>query len=193
MSRKALSKKVRFEVFKRDSFTCQYCGRSAPEVLLEVDHIMPVAKGGDNSLVNLITSCMECNRGKSARELSDDSAVKVQKKQLDELQKRKEIMEMMVQWRQELTQIEEVEIDSIDDYIASITGYHLSNQGRNVVRSVIKRFGFSEAYEAAGISFLKYYNPEWPSDWAFNNALRKIGGICYNRKKQRGQNAEQDY
>ena len=44
--RKALSQKIRFEVFKRDSFTCQYCGRKAPDVVLQVDHIVPVAKGG---------------------------------------------------------------------------------------------------------------------------------------------------
>lgn len=43
-----ISKALRFEVFKRDSFTCQYCGRSAPEVVLEVDHIVPVSKGGTN-------------------------------------------------------------------------------------------------------------------------------------------------
>jgi len=46
--RKALSKKVRFEVFKRDSFTFQYCGKSAPAMILEVDHLKPVSKDGDN-------------------------------------------------------------------------------------------------------------------------------------------------
>ena len=55
--RKQLSKTLRFEVFKRDSFKCQYCGKSAPEVTLEVDHIIPVAKGGSNEIFNLITSC----------------------------------------------------------------------------------------------------------------------------------------
>ena len=63
--RKKLGKKIRFEVFKRDSFTCQYCGQSAPQVILEVDHIVPVSKGGDDELTNLITSCRDCNRGKS--------------------------------------------------------------------------------------------------------------------------------
>ena len=53
--RKSISKKNRFEVFKRDSFTCQYCGASAPDVLLEVDHIKPVASGGTNDILNLIT------------------------------------------------------------------------------------------------------------------------------------------
>ncbi|WP_446008353.1 HNH endonuclease [Candidatus Electrothrix sp.] len=60
-NRKSLSKKLRFEVFKRDSFTCQYCGKVAPNVILEVDHIEPVSKGGSNELLNLITSCYDCN------------------------------------------------------------------------------------------------------------------------------------
>lgn len=58
--RKGISKKLRFEVFKRDSFKCQYCGESAPDVLLEVDHIKPVASGGDNEITNLITVCKDC-------------------------------------------------------------------------------------------------------------------------------------
>ena len=70
MSRKAISKKTRFEVFKRDRFTCQYCGATPPGVLLHVDHIHPVAEGGGNSLDNLLTACEPCNLGKGARLLS---------------------------------------------------------------------------------------------------------------------------
>lgn len=68
--RKALSKKTRFEVFKRDGFCCQYCGAHPPGVLLEVDHIVPVAAGGKNDIDNLVTSCQDCNRGKGARDLT---------------------------------------------------------------------------------------------------------------------------
>lgn len=68
--RKPLSKKVRFETFKRDLFCCQYCGRKPPSVALEVDHITPVTKGGKNNVDNLLTSCFDCNRGKSNIELS---------------------------------------------------------------------------------------------------------------------------
>lgn len=57
--------KTRFEVFKRDGFTCQYCGRKSPEVILEADHIVPASKGGKEEMGNLITSCRDCNRGKS--------------------------------------------------------------------------------------------------------------------------------
>ena len=69
--RRSMSKKVRFEIFKRDSFACQYCGRQPPEVVLEVDHIHPVSKGGTTEPLNLVTSCQDCNRGKSDRELGN--------------------------------------------------------------------------------------------------------------------------
>lgn len=56
--------RIRFKVFSRNNFTCQYCGRRAPDVVLEVDHIKPRAKGGLDSIENFITSCRDCNLGK---------------------------------------------------------------------------------------------------------------------------------
>jgi CRISPR/Cas system Type II protein with McrA/HNH and RuvC-like nuclease domain len=70
-NRESLSKKLRFEIFKRDDFTCQYCGRTAEDVILEIDHITPVAKGGTNDEMNLVTACFDCNRGKGDRKLGD--------------------------------------------------------------------------------------------------------------------------
>lgn len=71
MARKAIGKTLRFEVFKRDLFTCQYCGAHPPNVVLEIDHIKPVSAGGGNAENNLVTACYACNRGKAARSLSD--------------------------------------------------------------------------------------------------------------------------
>jgi len=67
--RKSIGKGLRFDIFRRDQFTCRYCGRRPPEVVLEVDHLVPIAQGGENSEPNLVTSCDECNRGKSAKSL----------------------------------------------------------------------------------------------------------------------------
>lgn len=68
--RKAVSTKTRFDIFKRDGFVCQYCGTHPPQVILHVDHIVPVAEGGDNDPSNLVTSCDTCNFGKGARSLN---------------------------------------------------------------------------------------------------------------------------
>lgn len=65
-----ISKTVRFEVFKRDEFTCRYCGRSTPDVTLHVDHVLARSRGGTDDVENLVTSCLECNLGKSARPLN---------------------------------------------------------------------------------------------------------------------------
>lgn len=63
---KRVSKRLRFEVFNRDNHTCRYCGRSAPEVELTVDHVVPKVLGGTNRPENLVTACRDCNSGKSS-------------------------------------------------------------------------------------------------------------------------------
>ena len=62
----AVSKRTRFEVLRRDDHTCRYCGQSAPDVKLTVDHVLPVALGGTDKPTNLVTSCRDCNAGKSS-------------------------------------------------------------------------------------------------------------------------------
>lgn len=66
---RSMTKGKRFEIFKRDGFVCQYCGRKPPEVVLHVDHIVPVIEGGDNDEMNLVTACSECNLGKGKKRI----------------------------------------------------------------------------------------------------------------------------
>lgn len=62
----AVSKRLRYEILRRDQHTCRYCGASAPDVPLRVDHVTPVALGGTDTPDNLVTSCEPCNSGKSS-------------------------------------------------------------------------------------------------------------------------------
>lgn len=190
MTRKPLQKSVRFEVFKRDKFTCQYCGRSAPDTILEVDHIIPVSKGGTNDILNLVTACRDCNRGKTNKALSDNTAVMVQKQRLDEMQERREQLEMMLKWREELSEEEEIESFAVSALFENNTKWGLSDHGRLGIKKLIRRFGFEEVYEAAEISIFKYYNG---TEKSWDVAFDKIGGVCYNRKKAREGNAKPDY
>lgn len=66
MARKSTGKKLRFEIFKRDGFRCVYCGATPVQKVLRIDHVVPVADGGDNSADNLVTACHDCNSGKGA-------------------------------------------------------------------------------------------------------------------------------
>ncbi|SKY30089.1 HNH endonuclease, putative [Mycobacteroides abscessus subsp. massiliense] len=62
----AVTKRLRYEVLRRDNYSCRYCGRSAPEVKLTVDHVVPVALGGSDEPSNLVAACADCNSGKSS-------------------------------------------------------------------------------------------------------------------------------
>ena len=61
-----LNPKLRWQVLKRDNFTCQYCGaKSIDGVPLHIDHKVARSMGGRDVIDNLITACEECNVGKS--------------------------------------------------------------------------------------------------------------------------------
>lgn len=179
MARKALSKKIRFEVFKRDHFTCQYCGQMAPDVILEVDHIQPVAEGGTDDMVNLITSCRDCNRGKGKQKLTDNDELKKQQATLDDIATRREQAEMMAEWRQALADTENDLAEKASDYIGTVSGFVLSEKGKQDIKKLIKKFSFDEVMEAIEIAYDRYYDG---SDRSWDKAFNKIGGICYNRK-----------
>lgn len=69
--RKAISKRLRFEVLKRDGHRCRYCGATAEDAKLTVDHVMPIALGGNDEPSNLVTACAPCNAGKSSANPDD--------------------------------------------------------------------------------------------------------------------------
>ena len=64
-----ISSSVRVDVLNRDKYKCVFCGRNSKQIQLEVDHIIPFSKGGSNDISNLQTLCIDCNRGKGARNL----------------------------------------------------------------------------------------------------------------------------
>jgi DnaD/phage-associated family protein len=101
-----ISNALRFEVFQRDRHTCQYCGRRAPEVELEVDHLIPVARGGTDDFENLITSCRECNSGKSAKLIErfthghtkESWREKIREKRVERLKERRSEVEDVIRY-----------------------------------------------------------------------------------------------
>lgn len=79
----AISKRLRFEILRRDNHTCQYCGESAPNVTLHVDHVKPKALGGTDGPENLVTACKDCNAGKSSTILGSEHAQEIAKRNVD--------------------------------------------------------------------------------------------------------------
>lgn len=66
-----VTKRTRYEVLKRDNHTCRYCGGVAPDVVLTVDHVVPVALGGSDKPNNLVAACRDCNAGKASTSPSE--------------------------------------------------------------------------------------------------------------------------
>lgn len=63
----AIPAAVRNYVFQRDGHGCQSCGKTGKKAKLQVDHIVPLAKGGSNDLSNLQALCARCNQRKCDR------------------------------------------------------------------------------------------------------------------------------
>ena len=187
--RKNISKKIRFEIFKRDKFKCQYCGGSAPDIILNVDHIDPVANGGTNELTNLITSCFDCNQGKKARLLSDDSIVQKQRNQLQLVQERREQLLLMLKWKKSLDNIENEEIKIIEEYWNSLfEPYYVVDENTvNKIKSFLKENKFDKILTAIKKSE-KYiiYDDGIPTFDSVNNSINKVYGIIINEKLPEG-------
>lgn len=175
-NRLTISKKKRFEIFKRDDFCCAYCGKRPPQATLEVDHINPVANGGTNDPSNLITACFDCNRGKSDRLLTS-----VPESLADKAARIKECEEQLAEYRKILDQQKDRIESDCWNVIHSIFG-----ENRNEIRSdwfaSVKRFLADldldlvvEAGEIAG------------SRMNFNSDHKKFTyfcGICWNRIRE---------
>lgn len=171
MSRKSLSPKIRFEVFKRDSFTCQYCGSKAPDSILEIDHIKPVSKGG-------------CNRGKSNNLLNDSSVIEKQRKQLEDMQERKDQIEAMFEWQKGLQECKNLEFKMVFDYIdEKMPGRTIlrdSKQSKSI-KAALKKYGLKSIMEAINISaesYLELDGEDITQDSA-DKYVEKIPSICY--------------
>ena len=206
MPRLNIKKSLRFEVLKRDSFTCQYCGQKAPDVSLHIDHIHPVSAGGDNDILNLVTSCKDCNSGKSDKKLSDLSVVEKKRKQLEHFQKQHHEQEMIYDWHKSLADLEKQGVDmaeSIWKETIEEDSYPWDSTERQEISKLINLRGQDAVYKAireAGLLVMR--SPEVSqqkgaaiSKWFWkirtitnvqNMPFHKqkilyIGGICRNR------------
>ena len=188
--RKSISKKLRFEVFKRDSFTCQYCGRHAPDVILQCDHIVPVASGGENDILNLVTSCRDCNSGKGATELGDHTVLQKRKQQLDAIQERREQLEMMFEWEKSLLELHTETINKMEEFWSTLThGFTFTDKGRQIIQSWLKLYKLDEIMDAMVTSTSQYIKYATTNDGSgqevtkdsVNKSFAMIPAICANR------------
>jgi hypothetical protein len=192
MAREQIRKSVRFEVFKRDSFTCQYCGEKAPDVVLEVDHITPVAAGGGNDILNLVTACKACNAGKRDRAISDTAAVQKSRAQADELASRRQQLEMIAEWHRGLLEtdrdavviLERLWFDAVE---MSPDANRLTDEALDTLRVAMRRYGFDAVCQSISQATVTYRSTpsEFRQDAARNDAFWSIPRRCTVIKAER--------
>ena len=178
MTERNVSKKTRFEVFKRDAFACVYCGRGAPSVVLHCDHLDPLANDGGNEITNLVTSCGDCNLGKGATLLSDNSAVTKQRAALEEQNERRVQLQMLLEWRAELRAIDDQYLKALDDAVRNACGDKWRAAESSVIkmRGWLKKYPLAELLDAVDQSFSTYWKP---SD--DERAERRSWGLAFSK------------
>ena len=173
----AISKKIRFEVFKRDGFQCAYCGKTPPEVSLEVDHVQPKSKGGSDDINNLLTACFNCNRGKSNVELE-----KMPNKLNDNIEILKEKEEQLKEYRKYILKIRARIENDIDQVKAEFVQYFSEQRFTPQYRLSIKRFlEILDLYVVIDAMNRACLKKDYSTDaWSY------FCGICWNIIKDRG-------
>lgn len=178
-----IPKRMRFEVFKRDSFKCQYCGEASPQVVLHCDHIKPVVEGGATELLNLVTACNTCNLGKGAIQLDDMSAIERQRTQIEELNERRLQLEMMLQWRDELAKHQVDEVQVVCAAIGARSKFIPNDQGKISVRRWLRKYGLSETLAAMDEAFDLHLTDDTDRSWNF--AFKRIARVLSWREQEK--------
>jgi len=157
-NRKPLSKRVRFEVFKRDGFKCRYCGKTSESVMLEVDHVFPVSKGGTDEPGNLVTACFDCNRGKANKPLSqivqdDDERMAIEQQRRESEFNAKQIEEI----KKSIISMRASVLEFIQD-AASFS--YVSERTLNCMVNYVKRYGPTVVFPIISRALVRARNEE---------------------------------
>lgn len=171
-----ISKKTRFEVFKRDEFTCTYCGQKPPAVVLECDHVIPVAQGGPDAIENLTTSCFDCNRGKSDRGLGMVPESVSHRAEL--LQEREEQERAFARLLRSRRKRQDTAINSIQQILLGDTDLVFTDRFRLSVKHFLERMPLDRVTFAAERAYTKVRAPD--------PRLKYFCGICWKLIKEAG-------
>jgi len=179
----ATSRKVRFDVFKRDAFVCQYCGQGTPDIILEVDHIHPKSQGGKDDINNLITACFDCNRGKGAKPLDD----KPSRKDFEiRIQGAGEASEQLTEYRKYLAKIRKAEdrdVIIISNYWEEVWDGNSSfaTKGKSDIRAFLKNHSKEEMLESIDIARSRVDDS--------NKCFKYMCGVLHNKRRARNEHS----
>jgi len=138
---------------------------------LNADHIKPVAKGGSNRIENLVTSCFDCNSGKSDRELSDTSAIDKSRAQLEISQEKLSQIEMMSKWAESMVSESQASWELADNLFCKLSnGYRWpEDECRRKLINLCKKYTLEVVLKAIPKA-LEYSSPKDLTMFVLRNA-----------------------
>lgn len=172
--RRALSKRLRFEVFKRDGFRCVYCGATPSSTVLRVDHVLPVKRGGTDDASNLVTACHDCNGGKSDVPLDEHRLVTLDAAAVRE--HAEQILAYLAAQR-ELDAANETVLDAVREIWEETYPSGNTKQELGILRAALREFTVADVMEWVRQATVR--------TWSRTRAIKYFCGIVRNERARR--------
>lgn len=177
----AVSKRTRFEVLRRDNYTCRYCRSTDNE--LTVDHVMPVSLGGGDEPSNLVAACRDCNAGKSSSSPDASTVAQVE----DDALRWAAAIERAAAMRREKRDAKRKPLDDFRDYwnATTVNADLPGDWDSSVSRFLDRGLSPDDLREAVDITSQRV-SPYSPYKY-----FRYFAGICWNMLRDLTAEAEQ--
>lgn len=182
---------TRFEVFKRDRFTCVYCGRSSPSIVLEIDHVLAVSRGGTDEIDNLVTSCSDCNRGKSDRALEQVAPALDMAARAARIAEHEAQITEYAKWKAAQREREDRDIQALGAVFTKIPGTTFRRDGSErwfwqdtSVRKFVRKLGYHGVLDALDLVASRAWawgRARGDDDLAAEEAWRYFCGCCWGK------------
>jgi len=172
-------KRIKFEVFEKDSFRCQFCGSRAPNVTLKLLRIQET--NDKDTWLNtafLSTSCTNCENKKAG--IINDGFISI-----EELEERLQQLKMLINWRKGMFKIRKQQLENLITYWQNkIPGYEINSDQKKHLLSYMTKYSGDEIRNAMNVACDKFvnFNPDKSYDHSsVSDAFYKVQEICLQK------------
>jgi TolA-binding protein len=176
-------KRIKYEVFEKDAFKCQFCGTGAPNVTLQLVRIQdaqPDEEWLDTAFLS--TSCKVCEKKKSG---TDEKSLNNPYMSIDELEERLQQLKMLINWRKGMLNIRKQQLNNLIIYWENkISGFETNNDQKKYLAAHISKYSGDEirsAMDMAVDKFIKYDEDGKLDQSSILTAFSKIPEICQTK------------
>ena len=170
----SVSTRLRFEILKRDGFRCHYCGATAMSAPLHVDHVLATSRGGTDDPGNLITSCQDCNLGKSNIDLEDVRATGADEQAVERALEHADQVRAYLDAQREVDRARHEVLAYVADIWVKRVSSHWTENAEAHLRAAIRKHHLDHVVEAVEAVARKRINYEASHLKYFHGVLRNL-------------------